>query len=153
MLLCNMFIINYSNSCIVKAEQTEPVIILCVLRHVTSLSSKVRHATIFEPWKGEIAVLITLLISRSVLFEMSATIPEGLTELLEEFAVAVLREKPSDLLQFAAQYFNNSLEQRTQTTAQRVGPDQMESENMAADTAGREIEMTITGGTNAFSLD
>lgn len=87
---------------------------------------------------------------------MSATIPEGLTELLEEFAVAVLREKPSDLVQFAAQYFNNSLEQRTQTSAQRVGPDQMESENMAADTAGREIEMINTGGTNAcflFSLN
>lgn len=80
---------------------------------------------------------------------MSATIPEGLTELLEEFAVAVLREKPSDLVQFAAQYFNNSLEQRTQqTSAQRVGPDQMDSENMAADTAVRDIVMINTGGTN-----
>lgn len=115
---------------------------------MTSLSSKARHATIFEPWKGEIAVLITL-ISPLVLSEMSATIPEGLTELLEEFAVAVLREKPSDLVQFAAQYFNNSLEQRTQqTSAQRVGPDQMDSENMAADTAVRDIVMINTGGTN-----
>lgn len=43
---------------------------------------------------------------------MSATIPEGLSELLEEFAVAVLREKPADLLPFAAQYFNSLLEQR-----------------------------------------
>lgn len=38
---------------------------------------------------------------------MSVTVPEGFSELLEEFAVVVLREKPSDLIEFAAQYFNN----------------------------------------------
>ena len=37
---------------------------------------------------------------------MSATVPEGLSELLEEFAVTVLREKPADLVEFAARYFN-----------------------------------------------
>lgn len=37
---------------------------------------------------------------------MSVTVPEGLSELLEEFAVTVLREKPKDLLAFAADYFN-----------------------------------------------
>ncbi len=36
---------------------------------------------------------------------MSVTVPEGLSELLEEFAVAVLREKPTDLAEFAARYF------------------------------------------------
>lgn len=36
---------------------------------------------------------------------MSVTVPEGLSELLEEFAVTVLREKPQDLLEFAARYF------------------------------------------------
>lgn len=35
------------------------------------------------------------------------SVPEGFSELLEEFAVTVLREKPSDLIEFAAQYFNN----------------------------------------------
>ena len=36
-----------------------------------------------------------------------ATVPEGLTELLEEFAIAVLRERPKDLVEFAARYFQN----------------------------------------------
>lgn len=35
------------------------------------------------------------------------TVPEGLSELLEEFAVTVLREKPKDLLEFAASYFHD----------------------------------------------
>lgn len=33
------------------------------------------------------------------------TVPDGLSELLEEFAVTVLREKPKDLYEFAATYF------------------------------------------------
>lgn len=45
---------------------------------------------------------------------MSVTVPEGLSELLEEFAVTVLREKPSDLAKFAADYFNNLLMSRKQ---------------------------------------
>lgn len=43
---------------------------------------------------------------------MSAEIPQGLTELLEEFAIAVLREKPEDLVAFAARYFNTQLASR-----------------------------------------
>ena len=40
---------------------------------------------------------------------MSFDIPAGLTDLLQDFTVAVLREKPesSDLVNFAADYFNN----------------------------------------------
>ena len=38
---------------------------------------------------------------------MNASVPEGLSQLLEEFAIAVLREKPSDLVLFAAGYFND----------------------------------------------
>ena len=37
---------------------------------------------------------------------MSFEIPAGLTDLLQEFTVAVLKERPSDLVQFAADYFN-----------------------------------------------
>jgi cAMP-dependent protein kinase regulator len=37
---------------------------------------------------------------------MSFEIPHGLTDLLQEFTVGVLREKPPDLLQYAADYFN-----------------------------------------------
>ena len=38
---------------------------------------------------------------------MSVTVPEGLTELLQEFTVTVLRLKPNNLVEFAATYFNN----------------------------------------------
>ena len=37
---------------------------------------------------------------------MSFEIPAGLTDLLQDFTVAVLKERPSDLVQFAADYFN-----------------------------------------------
>ena len=37
---------------------------------------------------------------------MSVTVPDGLTELLQEFTVTVLREKPDNLIEFAASYFN-----------------------------------------------
>lgn len=78
---------------------------------------------------------------------MSTAIPEGLTELLEEFAVAVLREKPTDLLQFASQYFTNLVEQRgnsQEVSNQRGGVtkgagEQMESE--AINGSGKEVEM------------
>lgn len=43
---------------------------------------------------------------------MNFEIPEGLTDLLQDFTVEVLRKRPSDLLQFAAQYFDNLLEKR-----------------------------------------
>ena len=44
-----------------------------------------------------------------------ATVPEGLTELLEEFAITVLKERPADLVQFAAHYFQNLHMSRRQT--------------------------------------
>ena len=34
-------------------------------------------------------------------------IPPGLTDLLQTFVIQVLRQKPDDLVGFAAQYFNN----------------------------------------------
>ncbi|XP_022098772.1 cAMP-dependent protein kinase type II regulatory subunit-like isoform X2 [Acanthaster planci] len=37
---------------------------------------------------------------------MSIEIPSGLTDLLQDFTVAVLRERPDDLVEFAAQYFS-----------------------------------------------
>ena len=33
-------------------------------------------------------------------------IPDGLTELLQEFTVTVLRDQPDDLVNFAAEYFD-----------------------------------------------
>lgn len=36
---------------------------------------------------------------------MNFEIPSGLTDLLQDFTVAVLRERPPDLVRFAAEYF------------------------------------------------
>lgn len=43
---------------------------------------------------------------------MSFEIPPGLTDLLQEFTVAVLRERPPDLVSFAANYFNKLNDKR-----------------------------------------
>ena len=83
---------------------------------------------------------------------MSASIPQGLTELLEEFAISVLREKPDDLVVFAAQYFNKLLESREQeqtpgrAAAQSVTPagDHMESEQTNPSVT-REVDMNNDG--------
>lgn len=39
-------------------------------------------------------------------------IPAGLTEMLRDFTVAVLQRRPTDLLQFAVEYFGNELQER-----------------------------------------
>lgn len=44
---------------------------------------------------------------------MNIEIPAGLTDLLQDFTINVLREKPTDLVQFAADYFNNLNENRS----------------------------------------
>lgn len=44
---------------------------------------------------------------------MSFDIPTGLTELLQDFTVAVLRGRPPDLYQFAAEYFHEANERRS----------------------------------------
>lgn len=46
---------------------------------------------------------------------MSFEIPPGLTDLLQEFTVAVLRERPPDLVSFAANYFNKLNDKRNDT--------------------------------------
>ena len=43
---------------------------------------------------------------------MNFEIPPGLTDLLQEFTVAVLRARPSNLESFAAEYFNNLNEKK-----------------------------------------
>jgi Regulatory subunit of type II PKA R-subunit len=50
---------------------------------------------------------------------MNFDIPAGLTELLQEFTVAVLRSRPGDLYQFAADYFSGINDRRNtkETTA------------------------------------
>lgn len=59
-------------------------------------------------------------------------IPDGLTELLQEFTVSVLREQPDDLVQFSATYFNRL---RSHRTGKGVGFD-----SDAADDENRSID-------------
>lgn len=46
---------------------------------------------------------------------MNFEIPPGLTDLLQDFTVAVLKERPTDLEQFAADYFVKLNEKKIQT--------------------------------------
>ncbi|CAH8466527.1 unnamed protein product [Schistosoma margrebowiei] len=48
-------------------------------------------------------------------------IPEGLPELLEKFTEKAISEKPTDLVEFAANYFHNLLESKSQLEEHRVG--------------------------------
>ena len=57
----------------------------------------------------------------------SVHIPEGLTDLLQNFTVAALREQPQDLLLFATNYFQNKLQERCgineQASMNKMRPD------------------------------
>ena len=43
---------------------------------------------------------------------MNLEVPQGLTDLLQEFTVSVLRQRPDDIYEFAARYFDEKYEQR-----------------------------------------
>lgn len=51
---------------------------------------------------------------------MNFEIPDGLTELLQDFTVEVLRKRPADLLQFAAQYFEELVDKRGNDNAKNL---------------------------------
>jgi cAMP-dependent protein kinase regulator len=48
-------------------------------------------------------------------------VPEGLQEFLQTFVVAILRSKPDDLMEFAAEYFANELQERNEQESQKHG--------------------------------
>ncbi len=50
---------------------------------------------------------------------MNFEIPPGLTDLLQDFTVAVLREKPEDLTEFAANYFTKLQEANAKSGSKR----------------------------------
>lgn len=52
---------------------------------------------------------------------MSIEIPVGLTELLQGYTVEVLRQRPSDLVDFAVQYFTRLRDTRSQDGASTGG--------------------------------
>lgn len=51
---------------------------------------------------------------------MNFEIPDGLTDLLQDFTVEVLRKRPADLLAFAAQYFDDLLEKRANENSKHL---------------------------------
>eukprot|EP00914_Ancora_sagittata_P011184 GHVO01021797.1.p1 GENE.GHVO01021797.1~~GHVO01021797.1.p1 ORF type:complete len:395 (+),score=66.59 GHVO01021797.1:736-1920(+) len=51
---------------------------------------------------------------------MNFEIPAGLTDLLQDFTVAVLREKPTDLVSFASEYFRNLNEDQQVNRAENL---------------------------------
>ncbi|ELU08317.1 hypothetical protein CAPTEDRAFT_106605 [Capitella teleta] len=51
---------------------------------------------------------------------MNFEIPAGLTDLLQDFTVAVLREKPTDLVSFASEYFRNLNEDQQTNRAENL---------------------------------
>lgn len=75
----------------------------------------------------------------------SATVPPGLSELLEEFAVTVLRERPTDLIEFAAHYFNELNMSRRQAGGGQAGAavPSLQAVSELASTA--EVEMAAEG--------
>ena len=56
------------------------------------------------------------------------TIPEGLNELLQEFALSVLRKKPEDLVDYAAYYFTD-LKEKKQGSSNGVGQMEVSEES------------------------
>lgn len=74
---------------------------------------------------------------------MNFEIPDGLTDLLQDFTVEVLRKRPSDILAFASQYFDELLEKRAAENSQKLlsqaaAQDEEEEED---DEMGEMIEM------------
>ena len=51
---------------------------------------------------------------------MNFEIPDGLTDLLQDFTVEVLRKRPADLLVFAVQYFEELLDKRSSDNSKNV---------------------------------
>ena len=78
------------------------------------------------------SILEQVVFTKSV-FMMSFEIPAGLTDLLQEFTVAVLREHPTDLVTFAANYFNRLSDNRNGDTNNKRGGGGVRFENESPD--------------------
>ncbi|KAH3817123.1 hypothetical protein DPMN_118652, partial [Dreissena polymorpha] len=64
---------------------------------------------------------------------MSFEIPDGLTDLLQDFTVAVLKKRPPDLVKFAAEYFNKLKEKNEQALQGSRGVRFSDTEPMQTD--------------------
>jgi len=77
---------------------------------------------------------------------MSFEIPDGLTDLLQDFTVAVLKERPPDLVKFAADYFNKLNDRKHDSQEKSRGVRFAASEPMQTDDSDDEpmIGMLLT---------
>ncbi|KAL5266982.1 hypothetical protein ACHWQZ_G004127 [Mnemiopsis leidyi] len=60
------------------------------------------------------------------------TIPEGFPELLQDFTVSVLRERPSDVVEYAVVYFTDLANRRNPNRNQSVGPSNGVAEHISS---------------------
>lgn len=73
---------------------------------------------------------------------MNFDIPPGLTDLLQDFTVSVLRNRPTDLYQFAADYFADAYQHRL------AGDDDGQTTNFRGGKAGGGGGITFGGASN-----
>lgn len=71
---------------------------------------------------------------------MSIEIPVGLTELLQGYTVEVLRQRPSDLVDFAVQYFTRLRDTRSQDGAGAKKGVMFDGEPMQTESNGEDDE-------------
>ena len=80
---------------------------------------------------------------------MSITVPEGLSDLLQDFAIVVLREKPKDLVEFAANYFTDLHERsksgKPETPGEDADKQKLPERNISVVIAEETVEMQDEG--------
>jgi cAMP-dependent protein kinase regulator len=74
---------------------------------------------------------------------MNFEIPDGLTDLLQDFTVEVLRKRPGDLLAFAAQYFEELLEKRVASSDQDASRSPLLKQHGNQATNGNELSSPV----------
>ncbi|MEQ2214258.1 hypothetical protein XENOCAPTIV_028450 [Xenoophorus captivus] len=90
---------------------------------------------------------------------MSIEIPVGLTELLQGYTVEVLRQRPSDLVDFAVQYFTRLRDSRSQDGSGMGGKpgkgvmfdgEPMQTESNGEDDEDDDSDFELFSGTEAL---
>ena len=86
--------------------------------------------------------------------EMSFEIPPGLTGMLQDFTVAVLRNKPPDLHKFASEYFANLYEKKLQGKLGKEGCQQKAAKSAMVKSEPKPMELADASSKQAkFSAD
>lgn len=78
---------------------------------------------------------------------MNFNVPEGLTDLLQNFTIAVLRERPRDLVDFAATYFQNLRECRVRKYNDEEEDDEFGKHNTKQSITRKLVALSISYNT------